>query len=116
MKELSDAGAPTRPDFISYSTVMNGWAQQGHPEQASRLLREMYDDYLLGNETAKPDLQCFNAILTAYSKCKDEDAPRRAEAFLDHMKKIADDGVLDIRPDVYTMSSGTSTECCFYVR
>jgi pentatricopeptide repeat protein len=111
MIELADAGAPTRPDFISYSTVINAWAQQGHPERASEILRVMYEAYVAGNETAKPDINCFNTVLAAYINCKDEDAPRRAEEFLIHMKKIKADGVLDIRPDVYTISSGTSTEC-----
>lgn len=106
MKELSDNGELSRPDFISYSTVMNVWAKQGHPERANSVLRAMYDDYLAGNETAKPDLQCFNVVLTAYINSKDDDAANQALSFLNHMKKITEDGILDVRPDVYTMSSG----------
>lgn len=106
MKELSGVGAPTRPDFISYSTVMKGFAQIGHPERANEVLCHMYDDFVAGNTTARPDLQCFNTVLAAYSKRKDEDTPRRAMAFLEFMKKISGDGVLDVRPDVYSMSSG----------
>jgi pentatricopeptide repeat protein len=107
MKEMHQAGAPTRPNFVTYSTIMNAWAKQGHPERASEVLRLMYDDYLAGNETAKPDLQSFNTVLASYIKCKDRDAPARAEVFLKHMMQINKDCILDLHLDVYSWSSCT---------
>ena len=77
MKTLSDSGAPTRPDFITYSTLIYGWAHHGYPERANAVLRLMYDDFKQGNENAKPDLQCFNTVLKAFTKSKDEMLKRR---------------------------------------
>jgi pentatricopeptide repeat protein len=95
-----------KPNVVSYTTVMNGWAQKGNFEKASEVLRLMYDDYVNGNVNAKPDIVAYNTILTAYSRSHDKTAWYRAAALVEHMKKIANAGVLDIHPDGVTMSTG----------
>ena len=95
-----------KPNVISYSTVMNGWAQKGNYERASEILRLMYDDYMNGNVNAKPDIVAYNTILTAYLRSKEKTAWSRAAALVAHMKKISNEGVLDIHPDVFSMSTG----------
>jgi hypothetical protein len=55
----------------------------------------------------KPTLVCYNSLMLAYQRSKDKDSWARAFALLEHMKKLANAGVLDVQPDVYTMSTGT---------
>lgn len=105
MKKMAKKNPHAMPNVISYSIVINAWAKQGHPERASEVLRTMYEDYVSGNETAKPDIKSFNTILAAYIKCKDDNAPIRAENFFNHMMNVRKDGVLHIQPDVYSYSS-----------
>jgi pentatricopeptide repeat protein len=95
-----------RPNVRSYSTVINGWAQTGNYERASDVLRLMYDDYVKGNTNAKPDVTVYNTILTAYLRSKDKASWNRAAALIEHMKKISNEGVLAIEPDVFSMSTG----------
>ena len=94
-----------RPDFITYSTVINAWARAGQPDRASRVLKAMYDDYLGGNEHAKPDRQSFNTVLKAFTKSEYDDVPQKAEAFFREMQSIANQGDLDIHPDTFTYSA-----------
>jgi pentatricopeptide repeat protein len=108
MRKESDAGEiHKRPNDISYSTVLNGWAQVGNHERVSEVLRLMYDDFVKGNKDVKPTLVCYNSLMLAYQRSKDKDSWARAFALLEHMKKLANAGVLDVQPDVYTMSTGT---------
>lgn len=111
MRENGVTGA-MKPNAISYSTVMNGWAQKGHYEQASDVLRLMYDDYVKGNAAAKPDIIAYNTLLTAYLRSKDKSSWTRASALVAHMKKIANEGVLDVHPDVYSMNTGKCMFAC----
>jgi pentatricopeptide repeat protein len=110
MKTLGAEDKDILPDFISYSAVMNVWARAGQAERAAAVLREMFIEFKSGNENVKPDLQCFNTVLAAYAKTKKENAPQQAENLLQDMKKIADDGLLEIHPDIFTVNSGT---CAF---
>lgn len=95
-----------RPDYITYSTVISAWAFHGHDKRATEVLRAMYDDYLTGNVTAKPDLQCFNSALAAFTRSQQKDAPIRAIAFFEQMQALAEERSLNIYPDVYSYTSG----------
>ena len=107
MIEASKDNPEVRPDFVTYSTVMNAWARAGMPDRAARVLRAMYDDYKTGNNpSAKPDLQSFNTVLKAYSNSKYNDAPQKAEAFFGSMQSLASQGELDIRPDNFSYAAG----------
>lgn len=100
--------SPVKPNVVSYTTVMNGWAQIGNHEQTSAVLRLMYDDFVKGNVTAKPDIMAYNTLLTAYLRSGDQASWSRAAALVEHMKKISETGALDIQPDVFSMSTGKS--------
>lgn len=84
---------------------MNGWSQIGNHERASDILRLMYDDYVKGNVNAKPDVMAYNTLLVANTKSKDPQAFARSLAIIEYMKKLSKDGVLDVEPDVYSMSN-----------
>ena len=111
MREESKNNPSVRPDFVTYSTVMNAWAKGGMPERAARVLRAMYDDYKSGNNpTAKPDLQSFNTVLKAYTQSNYDNVPRQAEDFFRNMQALASKGEFDIHPDNFSYASG---ECFF---
>lgn len=42
------------PDCIAYSIVLNKFAQESICDRAEQMLFEMIDDYLSGNDSAKP--------------------------------------------------------------
>jgi pentatricopeptide repeat protein len=107
MIEASKENPNVRPNFVTYSTVMNAWARAGMPDRAARVLRAMYDDYKTGNNpSAKPDLQSFNTVLKAYTKSKFDDVPQKAESFFKSMQALASQGELDIRPDNFSYAAG----------
>lgn len=88
-----------RPDVISYSSAMHAWAKIGHAERAAQILDQMLQDYRSGNARAKPDVQCFNTVLGAFTRSRATDACLKAEAFL---KRMQDEG---IEPNVYSYTS-----------
>lgn len=95
-----------RPDVISYTTVMQSWAKKGHPVRAQEILRMMFEDYQNSNESAKPDRQAFNTVLAAFSRSKAQDSAELAERFIMEMRQIAKEGILDVHPDVFSVSNG----------
>ena len=93
-----------RPDTISYSLILNTYAQEGKHAEAEDLLWEMVDDYLEGNDSAKPRTRNFNTILAMYARSNRPDAPERAEGVLSRFRELCDKGVLQNKPDEYTYS------------
>lgn len=114
LRQMREESSPetAKANVISYSTVMNGWAQKGNYEKTSEVLRLMYDDYVNGNANAKPDIVAYNTVLTAYLRSNEKTAWSRAAALVEHMKKMSNEGVLDIYPDVVSMSTGKCTMVC----
>lgn len=108
MIESSKHDPNVKPDAVTFSTVMDAWARAARPDRAVAVLTAMYDDYLAGNEKAKPDRQAFNTVLKAYTRSSDENVPHQAESFLRQMHYIAKQGDLDIYPDTFTYASGRS--------
>lgn len=109
LRRMIEAGKEdpnVRPNSVTYSTVMNAWARAGQPDRAAAVLRAMYDDYLDGNEAAKPDLMSFNTVLKAYTKSTYNDVPEKSETFFRQMQSIASRGDLDIHPDTFTYAAG----------
>ena len=107
LRERAATGeSQVRPNYITYSTVISTWATNGHFERAAEILKDMYEDYVTGNVSAKPDLQCFNSVLAAFGRSNQASAPRKAQEFFDSMEKFANDGVLHVQPDVYSFTSG----------
>jgi len=52
------------PDVITYTTVINAFAQQANIEKAEEVFEMMFQDYNdYGNEAARPDEAAFNALV-----------------------------------------------------
>eukprot|EP00550_Attheya_septentrionalis_P010527 CAMPEP_0198303960 /NCGR_PEP_ID=MMETSP1449-20131203/57156_1 /TAXON_ID=420275 /ORGANISM="Attheya septentrionalis, Strain CCMP2084" /LENGTH=1280 /DNA_ID=CAMNT_0044006467 /DNA_START=542 /DNA_END=4384 /DNA_ORIENTATION=+ len=102
MEELhekkSDIYTDVKPSVTNYVSVINAWASVSSWEGAQRaeeILRHMYS---LKDDSLKPDIKCYNAVLSALFKSMDdanEEAPiyvaERAENILKEMeaKKVA---------------------------
>ncbi|GAX09744.1 hypothetical protein FisN_19Lh213 [Fistulifera solaris] len=74
------------PDVIKYTTCISALAKNGNPDRAESLLQEMCEDYLGGNQKAKPNLKLFEIVLNSWTGAyKNDPDPHRAEALLRHM-------------------------------
>jgi hypothetical protein len=85
--------------------VISAFARAGKTERAEELLEEMYSDYLDGNDSAKPNVISFSAVLDAWSKSRSRDAPQRAEAILECMAQLHSSGGLDTKPNIVSYNS-----------
>lgn len=60
-KRFQEGDESMRPDCISYSILLNTYAQKMMIEDAERILWEMVDDYTLdGNKAAEPRTRTFS--------------------------------------------------------
>jgi pentatricopeptide repeat protein len=69
MLELFESGMDSaKPNVVSFTTVMNGFAKLGQPQEAERLLHMLMGRY---EETLehdwKPDTTAFNTVMNAWS-------------------------------------------------
>jgi pentatricopeptide repeat protein len=90
MKEQFNEGDDAAcPDVIKYTTCISALAKKGNPDHAESLLREMCEDFLGGNQKAKPNSKLFEIVLNswtgAYGNGPD---PHRAEALIRHMWEL----------------------------
>jgi uncharacterized protein involved in copper resistance len=58
------------------------------------------------------DVECFNVVLTAISRCRQRDAPDRAMRLIQRMEQYARDGQEAVRPNI---RSWNGTYCQRYV-
>ncbi len=106
MKSRAKAGDSwIAPDVATYTTVIHIWAASGNGEKASAILNQMCNDFLTGRSNVKPNLQCFNAVLASFIKSKRDNKASQAEDLLYQMKKLSDQGINDVKPDIYSYSS-----------
>jgi pentatricopeptide repeat protein len=108
----------SRPNHISYNTVITAHARAGNPQQAEALLHEMIQQSSSplvqhntnannSNSTAvattlvvRPDVQSFSQVIAAWSRVGTLEAAERAEALLrELMPRVG------IRPNVQTYSN-----------
>jgi pentatricopeptide repeat protein len=58
----------SRPNTITYNTVLIAFVGAGHAERAEELLEEMRFAYFDGNNSAKPDVISFHTVVNALLK------------------------------------------------
>uniref|UniRef100_A0A7S4QLX9 Pentacotripeptide-repeat region of PRORP domain-containing protein n=1 Tax=Ditylum brightwellii TaxID=49249 RepID=A0A7S4QLX9_9STRA len=93
-----------QPDTQSFKSVMLAWAkavdsEQDAPRRAQRVLEWMINLYQTNeNSKAKPDVECFEIVLRAWSKSGDVDAPEKTEHLIVWMEKLYNEGVADVKP------------------
>lgn len=88
-----------RPNAITYSAVMDAYAQCGNIERVEALLLEMYNEYTNGNALLRPGIVCYNILLNAWSKLKSPISAERAEDILLTMNEQYESGRFHVKPD-----------------
>ena len=96
---------------IHYTTVLSAFATAGHPEEAQRILQEMYEESLLqGSDQIRPNIRSFNSVLSAWSHATPgPDVFESAEKIFNKMDELYESGVLKERRDIVSYNSLFST-------
>ena len=93
------------PDAIAYSNLLNIFTKGSETHtRAEAILWEMVQDYLSGNQSAKPRIRNFNTVLAMWSKSKASHAPDRAHYIVLRLLGLNGSNTLDVTPDPYTYS------------
>ena len=103
------APVPVKPNSMTYTNVINAYAENGHAKQAEMIFRAMYKEYHQGNTSVKPKLQNFNAVLSAWTKSKSATDDERVKAMVNLMQKLPKTGPIGIKPDI--ISANTLLNC-----
>ena len=95
-----------RPDAVSYTTVIHLWARAGHPRRAQEVFNQMLAEYMETKyEAVKPDLECFNTVLSAYVRSKQPDAALQALECLRQLDDLQKQGLKELQPDAYSYAT-----------
>lgn len=97
--------AMLRPNAVMYTTVIHGWARQGHAMNAEAIFQQQIDEFVThDNPTARPDRVTFHAVLDAWAKAMTlgknnfgngsktkvkEEAPARAISLVQQLQDLA---------------------------
>jgi pentatricopeptide repeat protein len=88
-KDLDD-GVIIKPDKISFTTVMDAWANSGDkraPVRCEQILRKMeHLHHFWGDDDLQPDVHTFNTVIKAWAKSSVTSAASQAEKLLREME------------------------------
>ncbi|GKY97696.1 hypothetical protein MPSEU_000728300 [Mayamaea pseudoterrestris] len=92
MKALAAKGSIEAPDLVSYSALINAFANSkgddkvGSAERAEGVLRELQAAYKNGDESLRPNQIAFNACINAWARagCCDRASDLLREMYLDY--------------------------------
>ncbi len=78
-----------RPDVLSYSTVLNCYANAGMAVEAERILNKMITISDNDNDI-RPNVICFNTVIDAWAKTRGLTSPDKAYDILGKMENLAE--------------------------
>ena len=89
MRDLHNNGADEAacPDVVKYTTIIAAYARRGNASKARMLLMSMLQDFVDGNERAKPDHKTFEMVISAHISQNDTKA---AESLKRKMWSVSD--------------------------
>ena len=99
----------SKPDIITYNTLLKIAAKAGEPMIADEIFQEMMTKSSEGKLQGKPDRVSFNTLILAWSKTKRKNTGARVTELLETMQKMADNGDEDVRPDHVSMTTVINT-------
>lgn len=109
MQSLHSQGYPNVcPDTLSFSSVINAYANSGlynAAEKAESILLDMMDMHNSGNKSAAPNTICFATVIKSYSRSKEKDNAQNAERILKMMFEVSERGDLDVKPNTISFTS-----------
>jgi hypothetical protein len=133
-KYAATSNASIRPDVVSYTSVINGWANARRKsygaQRAENILNRMQaisdDTTVVANQAVdgiviaapvRPNVITYNAVLKAWSRSQDNRAPAKAEAIVRTMESMYKAGNNDAKFDrttfntlIHTLSNGGKVE------
>lgn len=98
-----------RPDAVSYTSVIEAFANVGDTDNAERILDRLIKLYAQHNDPQlRPTTRCFNSVLKAWAQqsrqCRrsapDVQIPPRAESLLTRMRRLHKAAGVPVKPDV----------------
>ena len=101
---FEDGDEYLRPDHVAYSNLINAFAKGDGFVHAEKLLWEMVDDYLNGNDACKPRIRNLNTIIACWSRVSARHSPENAERIVGRWIRVTEETKLDTYPDSYTFS------------
>jgi pentatricopeptide repeat protein len=93
MQELGNSGLGTKPDIVSFATIMAACIHPGvkdGPERAIAYLAEAKDLYAQGDQDCKPNCMAYGSVIQCITRSRRPGAAKHAEKFLDEMKRLQD--------------------------
>ena len=102
LDEMKQGGATTRPDAISYSTLIYACSKsrQRHAcERASELLNEMISLSNQGNVAVKPTTRTYASVILAWGNSRHPDGAKQAHAIFENMLAVYEQGDNNCRPN-----------------
>jgi len=92
-----------------YTVAIDAWARSGGNGSAKRA-QSIHDGIVAmyketGDEQIAPTLISYNTVMYAWSRCPEDDAPRRGELLLEEMLQAYQNGNTQLKPDAVTFSS-----------
>jgi pentatricopeptide repeat protein len=96
----------SKPDTITYNTLLKIAAKAGEPMVADEIFLEMKKST---EENVKPDRVSFNTLLLAWSSTNRSNSGTRVTELLETMQERANNGDEDVRPDNVSMTTVINT-------
>jgi hypothetical protein len=93
MQELGNSGLGTKPDIVSFATIMAACIHpdlKDGPERAIAYLKEAKDLYAQGDQDCKPNCMAYGSVIQSITRSRRPGAAKHAEKFLDEMKRLQD--------------------------
>jgi pentatricopeptide repeat protein len=93
MQELGNSGLGTKPDIVSFASIMAACIHpdvKDGPERAIAYLKEAKDIYAQGDQDCKPNCMAYGSVIQAITRSRRPGAAKHAEKFLDEMKRLQD--------------------------
>ena len=94
---------------ILYTSVLSAYARAGDPESAERLLREMFQEFVGGNQDVQPNIYSINTVLFGWSKSSLPTAFESVEVLFRSIDNLLESGAIVEEPDAVTYNNLLST-------
>mmetsp|Transcript_9875 Transcript_9875/g.14278 ORF Transcript_9875/g.14278 Transcript_9875/m.14278 type:complete len:112 (+) Transcript_9875:275-610(+) len=79
-----------KPNTISFTSVIDAWANSGDkrgPSRAEQIMRKMDELSKLGDQDLRPNTKTFNAVINAYVKSGDKGSTSKVKQLLAEMEQ-----------------------------
>ena len=89
-----------RPNVDTYIKVIEGWANRRKPERAEQVFESLKERYeSMKGDDIRPNTGAYNKLIKAWMKSGKPEAPKKAEALLNEMVEMYNDGNEAIKPN-----------------